>query len=335
MQYFQGLDDVGGDRGRNGRHVRGIALVIVLWVLVLLGTLALSLATLTRTEGLAVFAFKNDLENKYLSEAGVQRGLTEILYRLANKNQTTILEGREVCQTDGKAYYGKLGAGSYAFRISDESGKINLNRLNETNSIVFFNLLRRLGVEEKDANTIIDSLLDWKDADELHRLHGAESDYYMTLPNPYKAKNAPFDAVEELALVKGVTPLILYGNSEKPGIAPFITVYANIDKINVNAAAPEVLLSLPGMTENAATNLTTLRDAKAAKATDAQEIMGVNYSLAAPYISCEDSRYFTIETVGFRESEKRGYPIKTVVAVESAKAMRTLYYKSPAHERNE
>ena len=43
------------------------------------------------------------------------------------------------------------------------------------------------------------------------RAQGAEDDYYMSLPEPYHCKNAHFDSVDELLLVKGVTPQLLYG----------------------------------------------------------------------------------------------------------------------------
>ncbi len=48
----------------------------------------------------------------------------------------------------------------------------------------------------------------------------------MSLPNPYKAKNANFDTLEELLLVKGMTSEILYGNKEKKGIIDLLTIYS-------------------------------------------------------------------------------------------------------------
>ena len=50
--------------------------------------------------------------------------------------------------------------------------------LTDANGIILNNLLVNLGIPGEDANTIVDSILDWKDADDLHRLHGAEDTYY-------------------------------------------------------------------------------------------------------------------------------------------------------------
>ena len=58
---------------------------------------------------------------------------------------------------------------------------------------------------------IADCILDFIDEDEEPRDYGAESDYYMSLPSPYSPRNGPLYSVEELLLVKGVTPYLLFG----------------------------------------------------------------------------------------------------------------------------
>jgi len=58
---------------------------------------------------------------------------------------------------------------------------------------------------------IADAILDWIDEDEEAREFGAESDYYSQLPNPYRAINEPLQSVEQLLLVRGVTPQLLFG----------------------------------------------------------------------------------------------------------------------------
>jgi type II secretory pathway component PulK len=58
---------------------------------------------------------------------------------------------------------------------------------------------------------IADAILDWLDADDQPREYGAEAEYYSSLPTPYAPKNGPLDTVEELLLVRGVTPALLFG----------------------------------------------------------------------------------------------------------------------------
>jgi general secretion pathway protein K len=313
---------------------RGIVLLLVLWILSILMVIAMSFSFLTRTDAYSALAFKEGVENKFLAEAGIERGIMELVYRSVNKGQTVTLEGMEILKTDGRAYHGQLGDGSYLYRVTDESGKININALTDASGIVVKNLLIHSGVSNENADIIVDSILDWKDPDDLHRLNGAESDYYLSLPNPYRAKDANFDTVEELLLVRGVTPEILYGNGEKQGIIRHLTTSPETSfGINVNAAPREVLMALPGMTADLADLVIADResDDPAAQQKVTEDIrigLGQNYALVSPFIRTGDSDTFAIEAMGFRESEKKGYPIRTVVTFEGNK-YRYLYYKSP------
>ena len=51
------------------------------------------------------------------------------------------------------------------------------------------------------------------DPDELPRLKGAESDYYLSLSPPYVSKNGPIDDLSELLLVQGITPEMYWGSA--------------------------------------------------------------------------------------------------------------------------
>ena len=188
----------------------GIALLIVLWVMTILIVTVLSFTLLTRADTQGTLAFKDQMEKKFLAEAGIERGIAEMVNYSLNANQTVALVGKEVWKMDGAAYNGRMDNGSYVVRIVNESGKISLNGLTDASGIMVNNLLVNLGSPTEEANRIVDSILDWKDEDDLHRLNGAESDYYQSLPHPYKARNADFESLEELLLVKGVTPDILY-----------------------------------------------------------------------------------------------------------------------------
>jgi hypothetical protein len=58
---------------------------------------------------------------------------------------------------------------------------------------------------------VADAILDWMDADDEPREYGAERDYYASLSTPYAPRNGPLLTVEELLLVRGVTPQMLFG----------------------------------------------------------------------------------------------------------------------------
>jgi general secretion pathway protein K len=314
----------------------GIALLLVLWVLTILTVIVFSFSYMGRTEALSALSFKEGIEKKFLAEAGIERGIMEISYRNANVGQTTILEGKEVWKTDGTMYRIQTDTGYFAVGITDETGKIDINSLTDSSGIILKNLLMNSGVQEEDANTIVDSTLDWKDktGGAMHRLHGAGDDYYMSLPNPYKAKHDNFDTVEELLLVKGMTYEILYGDGNKKGLIDFLTVYANTPQINVNAAPKEVLEAIPGITPDIANNIISLRGDQTQSANLQQLIASVPPPFNA-LVSLTQSNTFTIDAAGFKGAENHGYAIRATVTLSADKKNQYLYYKSPAEVRHD
>jgi len=316
------------------RSQKGIALLIVLWVMMILMVTVLSLSVLTRAETFGTFAFKEGMEKKFLAEAGVERGIMEIVNRSVNKDQTVTLVGKELWKTDGTAYAVDMGdKRGYVVRLIDESGKISLNGLTDTSGVLLKNLLVNQGVSPEDADIIVDSVLDWKDTDDLHRLNGAESDYYLSLPNPYKAANAPFETLEALILVKGVTPEILYGTDKKRGIIHFLTLSLTLSKINVNTAAREVLAALPEMTAGMVDRIVELRSSATFRGIDdIKDIVGSSYAKMDPYLSFASagtSEGYTVEATGYKGEQNKGYSILAKVVFDKPPQYRYVYYKCP------
>ncbi|PQO25433.1 general secretion pathway protein GspK [Blastopirellula marina] len=97
------------------------------------------------------------------------------------------------------------------FGLEDESSRVNLNALlmleSQTEGSGRTLLMALPGMNEE----IADCILDYIDEDDEPRELGAEFDYYNTLDPPYNPKNAPLETVEELLLVRGVTPELLFG----------------------------------------------------------------------------------------------------------------------------
>jgi DNA uptake protein ComE-like DNA-binding protein len=58
---------------------------------------------------------------------------------------------------------------------------------------------------------LADAILDFIDGDDTPRANGCESEYYTSLNPAYSAKNSPLESLDELLLVRGVTPELLYG----------------------------------------------------------------------------------------------------------------------------
>jgi general secretion pathway protein K len=158
------------------------------------------------------------------------------------------------------SYFFNRGQGG--MNIIDHSGRLQVNSLimrkedewvvNEEQKKLWINLLSSEDFElvEQDAEGIVEAVIDWIDEDdEALGFGGAESSYYQGLENPYTPRNGPMEFIEELLLVRGITPELYYGNEEVPGLATLVTPYGRDGKININTADPLVLGALSDQIE--------------------------------------------------------------------------------------
>ncbi len=310
------------------KNHKGIILIIVMWVLTILMVIVLSFSVMMRSETYATLAFREGMEKKFLAEAGIERGIIEIFYRNLYRGQEMLEEDRQVWRTDGTPYTIPLSNGQFTIKILDDSGKIDINTLSDLSGIILKNLLLNSGVSEQEASSIVDSILDWKDADDFKRLNGAESDYYMSLPKPYKAKNAKFDTLEELLLVKGMNPEILFGDNEKKGIIDFLSVYSNSAAISITSAPREVLVAIPGFTPEIADEIITKREGLTASG-----VLNVTIPQESSRFVSQDgnSNVYTIQSAGYTSDEKSPFGIRATLVIEGNNKYRYVYYKSPAY----
>ena len=204
-----------GRRAGGGRVQAGIALLLVVWLLALLTVIAGEFMASGRVKAAAEHNKRDDLRGLALALAGY-RAAVAALDDQDRRASSSTTDGRLLLHYSGRAEGVAaaaddvpLGDGTYSWRISDEDGLVNINKAQRP---VLENLLQQCGMEPgAERDTVIDSILDWRDANRDHRLNGAEEDYYRGLDPPYSCKDGPFDVVEELLLVRGVTPRLFAG----------------------------------------------------------------------------------------------------------------------------
>jgi general secretion pathway protein K len=184
-------------------------------------------------------------ENKalYVAKAGVNAAIA--LLKRDNNNYDAPSEdwGKFAELSQNPLVYSEyLGGGHIAGSITDESSKINVNKIVDVNSKSLQQLRGLFGLLEIDAD-IIDGIMDWIDSDHYSRLMDAEDDYYQGLEKPYPCKDGPLDTISELLMVKGITGDLFYGTRERKGIRGFLTVHSD-GKVNINTAGSLVLQTL-------------------------------------------------------------------------------------------
>jgi type II secretory pathway component PulK len=183
---------------------RGAILIVAMWIMIILVSVVLVLARSMRVEGTSAANRQSQLEADHIERGAEQFVLAQV--DGAKGDAVTVLSAEAEAMPLGNGYFWLLRPDpesdqSYGFGITDEASKLNLN-------IASSDQLQYLPAMTSD---VADAIVDWRDADDVPGQNGAESDYYLSLSLPYTAKNLPFETVEELQLVKGMTRELLFG----------------------------------------------------------------------------------------------------------------------------
>ena len=217
----------------------------------------------------------------------------------------------------------------FRFGLTNESTRINLNILTLADQFQENGgrtlLMSLPGMDEYTA----DAILDWIDADDEPREYGAEvNDYYSGLNPPYAPKNGPPDSVEELLLVRGVTPELMFGidtnhngivdSSEAAiagdvsdesvllGWANFLTLFSKEHNVN-RAGEPRIYLNNP--------NLDQLYNDLRSVFTDELSTFIVAYRLFGPYTGSDDVSGDIVTADDLDLTGEAAYPITQVLDI--------------------
>ncbi len=261
-------------RARQGQ--RGIALILAV-VCVFLLTVAVfqTRAGVNLAEEIAI-STAQEMQALYMARSG-----------LAMVREALIEDDPQVdSYQDDWAAANELGAvpiaelGWAVGKVSDEEAKYNVldlvNEDGESDDYTdfaaqrLFDLLIEVGIPDSRADEIVDSLIDWMDFDGTVTGSGAEDPYYRSLGNPYSCPNDIPEGIDDLSLVKGIGPVLLYqGEGEVPPLIDIITVYGDkkpgdrFRRINLNTATVEMIYTLsPEMDRQLAEEIAASRDAE-------------------------------------------------------------------------
>ncbi len=206
---------------------QGFALVVVIMIMLLICFLAAELTLSVRADQQIAFHAKARAAGVCLANGGVNMAIFHLIDKPA-----AVIEGDDDF-LPGRIYKETLENGRISYYVINESGKIDLNNFNKT---LFALFLEYMNVDEEQQVVIEDSLLDWRDSNDLHRLNGAESDYYESLDDPYIPRNGKIQAPAEFFLVKGTE-----GLSGEFVASDVFTVHNRSNRINFNSLSPMML----------------------------------------------------------------------------------------------
>jgi general secretion pathway protein K len=144
-------------------------------------------------------------------------------------------------------------SGNVRVEIIPETSKLDVNFIPVQD---LFRLGVALGIEPERAQLIAAAIDDWR----RPATEGSPFDaYYVSLTPSFRARHASIQEIEELLLVKGVTPDIFYGTYipaadgagpgqprliPRGGLADCLSVYGSKDRVEANTASPAVLAAV-------------------------------------------------------------------------------------------
>jgi general secretion pathway protein K len=231
---------------------RGVALMIVLWLIVVVGVVATAIAAASRSDTTVALNQRARATARYAAESGILVATDRIQHWIeTNASQA---EAARIFQDIDRHFVTlrevALGDGRFGIAVVDLNARIDVNRSSGDILRAFF--AQFAGNARADA--IVAGLEDWKDADDQARPGGAEWSEYAAAGSPYVPRNAPLDRLDDLAHVLNV------GDSLAALVAPYVTVNGD-GLVNVNSAAAPVLAALPGMSEARARDIVARRSA--------------------------------------------------------------------------
>lgn len=324
---------------------KGIALLMVIWILALLSVIVGEFCFSMRAQVNITRNFKETTEAHYIAEAGVNAAIEQMIQQMlipvtAKSAEEKDLSGEEdedeeeiQWRVNTRIPVKPYGKGEYSVWIDNEGGKVNINLADKS---MLRAMLDGLNIDDSQKDIIVDSIQDWRDADDFHLTNGAEDDYYLSLPQPYECKNGLFDSVEELLMVRGVTPEIFYG-----GLDQMVTVVpkekltppkkhsqktnkkqknqSDYNKLNMNAIPPRLWAALPGMTDEALARILEFRKTQDFRSPmELGEVVGTDvYTRIARYLTLLQSPYFTIRSVGTIKDSGIAEGIEAVVCISN------------------
>ncbi|MEW5803537.1 MAG: hypothetical protein AB1847_15700 [bacterium] len=209
---------------------RGVALMMVLWVMILLGFIALEFAHSMRTEVEVTKTFRDEIQAYYLARAGIEIGRYELAICGQEKGHYSYPESEEQVfglGDDGEVRMpfscrsNELGGGKYHYKFKDAGNKLPLNKLadpaNYSKSVEmikkFLESSCKIDPFSEESSNISRSIMDWVDDDHVIGGStqtggspgiGAEDDWYKSHDRGYECKDAPFDSEGELSLIRGL-----------------------------------------------------------------------------------------------------------------------------------
>lgn len=216
------------------RGTRGSALLSVLWLSAALSLIAFTVATNVRGEIERTSTEVDSLRCYYLATAGVERALLYI-------------------QWGGKYYIPPMPmlrftfpSGEATVEIIPENARMDVNRAQPQD---LQGVVEAVGATPQQAALITAAMVDWRTPSPGGSFTAFDQ-YYLSLKPSFHARHASFEEIEELLLVRGMTPDLFHGHFAPdaqdrlipmPGLKDCLSIYGGVNGFDVNTASSALM----------------------------------------------------------------------------------------------
>ena len=248
------------------KHQGGSVLILTLWALLFLSTLASILGMRIRSDIALLSRVEKRGRLALMATSGVRKAMVLVSHdvdlnsgytvqgkMLRHNNENTFknirLQQGESCEVNYAQPETPSPEPRLFYGMADEERKINLNKTDLNTLVSLFQ--GSFGWDTEKARKLAAAIIDWRIFGESELKGFYSEDYYENLEYPYPPKKADFENMDELLLVEGIDGGLLRL------LSSIVTVYGD-GKININTASYPVLVA-SGFSDFLAGNIIALR----------------------------------------------------------------------------
>lgn len=271
------------------RSRRGVALITALWLVVGIAVVVMQFSLDARERRvLGIHAAERGVERAAAAGAlAVVRARLDEALRAGSLDRAGVagLRSSDPWLDADSLYSGIVMVDStpVEVRVRDVGARLDINLLGEDEIKTFLGFILN---NYSTADQLAQAIMDWRDADDIPRLRGGERDDYLRAGLLALPANGQFREVDDLLLVRGMTPEIF------AVIRPYLTTRGQI-AINLNTAPAPVLRAVPGMSDAILAQILSLRS-QGRRIESAMQVMGPAQRGRAPQTL---GRGTTVETI--------------------------------------
>src|SRR5579871_787179 len=235
---------------------RGSALIAVLWMSAALAAIAFSVSSTVRSETDRVATNADGLRTYYLASGSIERGIQWVMW------------GGDYRNLDGSATYWEPNlprmpmhypSGDAVVEMIPESSKLNINL---APSDELYRVALAVSGDPGRAAQIAQGIVEWRSPGAA-----AGAPPSLDLGPTFQPRHASFEEIEELLLVRGMTPEIYYGNFiadaegrlyARGGMRDCLSVWGSSGPFDINSVSP-ALMEAVGVAPDTVNQIVKLR----------------------------------------------------------------------------